>query len=432
MYSISGKWFHKRKDMYTDIYAEALYTMTDTYRKIALLDLKTGISHHVMADCEELEYLKFLGMNEDGEIPYDKWMHRILKELIHPDYKEEFRALFNLESLRKGVHGGKSRQTLVYQCRSRVGGEYHWVQAEYVPRRSKELSEEILYYIRDINDRWIAAERKRKELERAFQRADRENRRKMDFLESLSEDLRKSVSAIYNMNQAALRMMDQGQPDAGRHYLAMTSNVAAYLLPLLTNLVDISHLQKKGAVLNYECFDMYHLIRSCHEYCYELAQGRHISLVWTGEIRGFYLGDAERIRLVLVNVMENAVKFNHSGGMVKISLEMIRGMGATDIFMIHVSDSGAGISEEQKKYLFEPFHRDVHKRVDIQPGLSLRQGWGIGLSVAKSILDAMGGSICIESESGVGTEVTIRFALQRAQGAVVSSRISCQAVMARQ
>lgn len=431
MYSITKKWFHKRKDLYKGRDLETLYTLTDTYHKIARLDLKTGISYHVRGDREESEYLDLLGGKGSRDVPYDKWMNRMLKELIHPDYSEEFNARFNVESLRQSIDSGNFRQTLVYKCRSRVGGEYHWMQAEYVSRRNEPVSDEMFFYIRDVDEQWIMAEKERRELRKALERADRENRASLEFLENFSENLMVSVSSILNMNRNALRTMDKGQPEICRRYLAMSNSVAAYLLPLFTDLVELSHFQKKGVTLMYECFDIYHLTEMCHEYCHDLVRDRGISLMWSVELHGYYIGDENLIQLVLVNILENAVKFNRSGGNIKLTAEMLDGVGTTDIFLICVTDSGIGISPEEKKCLFDPFHRGLHKTSDLQHEVSFRQGPGIGLCVAKSILDAMGGNIRVESEPGAGTEVTIQFALQRAQSSALPNPVQYQAAMGR-
>ncbi len=429
MYSFLKKRFHKRKrvTMRGSRDLEALYNMTDTYHEIALLDLKTGISHHVGGDPERSDDPDMSG----GETSYDKWMERMSRELLHPDYSEEFHARFNVESLRQSVDRGDSRQTLVYKCRSQVGGDYHWMQAEYVAKSQKPVSDEIFYYIRDVNDWWITAEKERQELQKALERSERENRASLEFLENFSENLMVSVSSILNMNCNALRTMEKGQMELSQRYLSMSNSVAAYLLPLFTDLVELSHFQKKGVTLMYECFDIHHLTEMCHEYCHDLVRDKRISLMWSGDLHGYYLGDENLIQLVLVNILENAVKFNHSGGYVRLMAEILDGVGTTDIFLIRVTDNGIGISPEEKKCLFDPFHRGLHKASDLQHPVSFRQGPGIGLCVAKSILDAMGGNIRVESEPGAGTEVTIQFALQRAQGAAMLNPMQYKAAMGR-
>lgn len=101
--------------------------------------------------------------------------------------------------------------------------------------------------------------------------------------------------------------------------------------------------------------------------------------------------------------MENAVRYNRVGGDVRVWSEKQQGTGTSDYFTIRVADSGRGMTEEQKKKLFMPFAR------------SRRDGTGIGLSVAKYVMDAMGGSIEVISEYGAGTAVTMRFPLERTE-----------------
>lgn len=390
-------------------YFEELYSMADPYLKISLLDLRTGISRLIKADREEMKYMNLLGLEYGKEIDYDEWMKRFVKELIHPDYREEFTALFNMESLRDKFSSRGSRQSMVYQCRRRIGGEYYWVQAEYVARRQDEWYGEILCCVTDINDQWIHAEKKRRELEEELQQLNKELRNKTEFLERSSQELRMTVSAIVGMNQLALGSVELGQPDMTRHYLTLAGGMAKQLMSVLTDVIDISQIQRTGLSLVCECFDIHHLSEYCREYIHYLDIDKRISFMWTGRLRGYYMGDEKRICTALFNVIENAIRYNRAGGDIRILSEQITGVGTTDLFIIHVRDTGNGMSAEQQRDIFTPFSRGRNLLPDRQQGL------GIGLSVAKHILNAMGGSIHINSEPGAGTEVMIRFSLPRAQ-----------------
>lgn len=391
-----------------NMYMEALYRMADTYRRIALLDLKTGISHLIKADQEEMEYMHLLGAKDSSSIAYDEWMRRSAKELVHPDYCEEFEALFSMDSLREKVSSAEPRQTMIYQCRSKVGGEYHWVQAEYVARDKNEISGEVLCYIRDISERWILAEKERRQLKEECRRGKRENQIQAEFMERSSQELRISVNTIAGMNQLALHALDMEQPDMTKHYLSLINGMTKQIIPYLSDVADLSYVQRMGIPLAYECFDIHHVAEECKEYFYYLDGDRDISFLWTGELQGLYIGDEERIKLVLFNVLENAVRYNRTGGDVRVMAEQRICSGVSDLFIIRIVDTGMGMSREQQQELFAPFSRGKHLAVD-------QQGAGIGLSVAKYILNAMGGGIHIDSEPNAGTEVEIRFSLPRAR-----------------
>lgn len=402
----SGEWLHRRKNK--GIYQEVLDTMADHCHRIALLNLSTGISSLLRADSEEKEYLTLSRMGDTGDIDYGTWIEKMTKELVHPDHRGEFGELLHIKNLQERINGGEKHQTYIYKCRRRLGGEYRWVQAEYVVQEQKSNSEEVLYYVFDISDRWIAAEKERRRLQEELDRAGRERQMLTDMLGELAGDLRVPVSTIAGINRRALHAYKECRPEAAEHYLSVMNRITSYLMSFLTDIVDLSKVQKNGIPSACECFDIQHLADECNLYCMELVRDRQLSYVWTGELQGRYLGDENGLKLVLFNVMENAVKFNQSGGDVRIRMQRVAGSEGSDCFVIQVRDSGIGISPEHKRELFMPFAHRLHKECNSM------YGTGIGLTVAKYILDSMGGHMDIQSEPGAGTVVTICFTLQRA------------------
>ena len=182
-------------------------------------------------------------------------------------------------------------------------------------------------------------EMKRRELEEELQRSVRELQSGTEFMERLSQELRVTVNAIAGMNQLALRSVELDQPDMTKHYLTLAGGVAKQLMSVLTDITDVSRVQRTGLTLVCECFDIHHLLEDCREYIHYLDCDRKISFMWTGELRGYYIGDEKRIRLALFNVLENAVKYNRTGGDIRISAEQIFG-DETDLFVIHRRDTG--------------------------------------------------------------------------------------------
>lgn len=403
--------FIHRKRVYTrkeKVYMETLHIMAAAYHRIALLNMKTGVSHLIRADSEEQEYLELSGTGNAGNISYEKWLARASKELVHPDFREEFTTKFGVENLKEKFCSGEMSQTFIYKCRRHVGGEYHWVQAEYVVQKKDGLSDEVLYYVMDINDRWLATERDRRRLEDDLWRAEQENNIKMEFLEQLCQEVRIPAEAISRLNCLMRLSIKQDDTEQTEYYLTIMNRLTEYLKLVLSNIVDMSMVHKRGIPLVRERFDMANLKDTCHVFCQTLIRGKEISLSWTGNLQGFYLGDEERIKLALFNVIENAVKFNRTGGNIRITSKKFTSTGTTDSFVVCVRDSGIGMTEAEKKRLFMPF---AHSKQS--SGMS--DGIGIGLSVARYVLDAMGGSMEVASEYGAGTVVTIKFSLPKAE-----------------
>lgn len=400
---------HRKRvyDRKEKVYMETLHIMAAAYHRIALLNMKTGVSHLIRADSEEQEYLELSGTGSAGSISYEKWLARASMELVHPDFRDEFTAKFGVENLKERFCSGEESQTFIYKCRRHIGGEYRWVQAEYVARKKTGISDEVLYYVTDINDRWLATEMDRRRLEDDLWRAEEENNVKMDFLEQLCQEVRIPVEAVFKLNRLVRLSIELEDTEKTEYYLTIMNRLTEQLKLVLSNIVDMAMVHKRGIPLVNERFDVGDLEDECHAFCQTLIRDKQISLSWTGNLQGIYLGDKERIKLALYNVIENAVKFNRTGGGIQITSEKFPGSDITDSFVLCVRDSGIGMTEEEKKKLFMPF---AHRKMS--SGMS--GGIGIGLSVARYVLDAMGGSIQVASELGAGTVVTMKFSLQKA------------------
>lgn len=388
------------------VYMETLHIMAAAYHRIALLNMKTGVSHLIRADSEEQEYLELSGTESAGSISYEKWLARASMELVHPDFRDEFTAKFGVENLKERFCSGEESQTFIYKCRRHVGGEYRWVQAEYVAQKKAGISDEVLYYVTDINDRWLATERNRRRLEDDLLRAEEENNIKMDFLEQFCQEVRIPVEAVFELNRLVHLSIKLEDTEKTEYYLTIMNRLTEHLKLVLSNIVDMAMVHKRGIPLVNERFDVGDLEDECHAFCQTLIHNKQISLSWTGDLQGIYLGDKERIKLALYNVIENAVKFNRTGGGIQITSEKLPGSDTADSFVFRVRDSGIGMTEEEKKKLFMPF---AHRKMSSGMSGSI----GIGLSVARYVLDAMGGSIQVASELGAGTVVTMKFSLQR-------------------
>ncbi len=382
-------------------YVETLRLMAAACHRIAVLDMETGISRLVRADTEELELSGLTGTGKDNGIEYANWLGRTSRELVHPDFREEFTTQLSTEYLKEKFCQGHRRQSLIYKSRRSVGGEYRWLQAEYIAQAGSGTEKEVIYYISDISDRWVDVENTRRTLEEGLQRAKQESRIKMEFMEHLCQEVRIPAGAVTGMNRLAARSMERGDREGARYYHGVVERLAEYMKRLLTDVVDTAEVERAGMPLAGESFSVREVQEECHAYSRSLVRDQELSLAWSGEISGSYRGDGERIKLAFFGIMENAVRYNRAGGDVRVSSEKQQGSGTSDYFTIRVTDSGRGMTEEQKKKLFMPFAR------------SRRDGTGIGLSVAKYVMDAMGGSIEVISEYGAGTAVTMRFPLER-------------------
>ena len=409
-----------------DLYAEAVRLKTESYYKIALLNVNTGMCRYVKYQEEELEYL---GDNRSEEfrnrkiVDYNWWVKVTLEKLIHPDYREEFKETFALDRLRRTVMGGADHQSMIYQRKDIRSGEYRYVEADYIAVPDKIPGTEdigmsgdgkggrVMLYIRDINDEHIVQQKHREELERALREAELANQTKSDFIEYMTRDLNAQMRAISAIDKMAAQALESGNTDRAKSYMIRLERISADLMLTFEDIFNVSRLQNIERTMKIEEMDLKAVAEDCEVYINYLRREKSLSYMRAGSLEGHYLCDERWLRKCLFKVMENAVKYNVSGGSISVNIDKqtLSQENGTDEFTIVVSDTGVGMTEEQKEHLFEPFNMKKRQPSDISSGT------GIGLTIARGIMKAMQGTIQVESEGGQGTTVTLCFPLKKVE-----------------
>ena len=258
----------------------------------------------------------------------------------------------------------------------------------------------VCYIRTDVTD-VVTSERKAKEeVERALTEAKKANRVKSDFLSSMSHDIRAPMNAIVGMTTLALANMDNR--DKVEDYLHKIAVSSQHLLSLINDILDMSQIEQSKIHLNCQTIQIEELVN--HISSIMTAQAENVGLRFRIETGTFehshFLGDALRIKQILINLLSNAFKFTMEGGDVLFRTEEIASEKKNHVrYCFTVRDSGIGMSEEFMKRLFEPFIRSEK--------VSKVEGSGLGLSITKGLVDLMGGEIRVNSERMKGTEFQV-------------------------
>jgi signal transduction histidine kinase len=172
------------------------------------------------------------------------------------------------------------------------------------------------------------------------------------------------------------------------------------LAKIVESLLAISRLDSGGAGIEYNPCDLAALARATTEQMQLLASEKHIvmSCVSSGSVQA--IGDETRIKQILVNLLDNAIKYTSTNGHVLVSTEAQGGSA-----VLRVEDDGIGISEESLPHVFDRFYRAEKSR---SRGTA---GFGLGLSLVQAVCRAHGGEVFIESAEGRGTKVTVKLPL---------------------
>lgn len=395
-----------------DILAESISLLKDTYYKILMVNLKTGTVRYVKADPRvQIEMCEI----KEEKNSYQFWHKRDEDYSVHPADREAFHRATSLEALRREAKKGKVSQTLVYRRKSPADGEYIWAQAELISCKNKN---EVMIYVKDVTKERAAEEKHRHELEKAFEEVNKANHVKTDFLEYISHDFRTPMNAVVGLNQLAAKAIENGNMEEARHYSTRVHAAAQYLMLLLTDVLDVARIHTFGLELQYHQFALDNIMEACREFFEYTARDASITLDIEGKLSGEYVGDCMRIEQMIFNLLENAVKFNRPGGKVVMRTFLTEGAGQKDHVRIIIKDTGIGMSEKELKKLFEPFSRG--KRISSETN----SGTGMGLTIVKCIVDALGGEIHVDSVAGKGTTVEVSFDLERARKDISEEMIS--------
>ncbi|MDD7390427.1 MAG: ATP-binding protein [Lachnospiraceae bacterium] len=240
-----------------------------------------------------------------------------------------------------------------------------------------------------------------KELNRLRMEAETANAAKSTFLNNMSHDIRTPMNAIIGFTNIALK--HSPSPEI-RSCLDKISDSSEHLLALINDVLDISRIESGKIQYAPTPVDIAEVSDSVLTIMYGCLSNRDVTFQTELEEpqTRYVLTDAVRVREVLVNILGNAVKFTHDGGIVTYSVSYHPGKDDRHINVRYrISDTGIGMSEEFADHIFDEFSQEEHG------ARTQYKGTGLGMAITKRYVDLMGGTISVESKKGVGSIFTV-------------------------
>ncbi|WP_293128227.1 PAS domain S-box protein [Microcoleus sp. bin38.metabat.b11b12b14.051] len=317
---------------------------------------------------------------------------------VNPERHSEFVALIHQDGILSNF------ESEIY----RKDGSIIWISENC--RAVCDDAENLLYYegfIKDITD----SKQAEIKMQQAKEAAEAANKAKSTFLANMSHELRSPLNAVIGFAQVMIRsknLSPENQEDVG-----IILRSGEHLLALINQVLDLSKIEAGRTTINEKSFDFYRLLDDLEDMFALKAEQKGLQLIFDrdAEVPHYICTDEVKLRQVLINFLNNSIKFTSQGGVsvqVKVGRRIIHKNTANQLpgrYWLHfeVHDTGVGISAEEIPHLFEAF-------VQTKSGKDSQEGTGLGLAISRQFVQLMGGEISISSEVGKGS--TFQFDIQ--------------------
>lgn len=286
----------------------------------------------------------------------------------------------------------------------------------HIVGREHKRNKEMHYYSETVYHAEMDRERKyfviisdrtkellaKQSLEEALAIAKIANQSKSTFLANMSHDIRTPMNTIVGL--CTLLQRDVDDKAKFNDHVKQIMLTSRHLLTLINDILDMSKIESGEATLNVSEISIIDLIKEIDAKMAPQAKAKRQSFKTTVAVKAEkFLGDKMRIKRVMLNILSNAIKYTPEGGQIEFTVQQMSRPSHKHIYLqFIVKDNGVGMSEQFVKKIFEPYSREISGSPD-------SQGTGLGMAVAKNLIDLMGGTISIESKEGEGSTFAVGF-----------------------
>ena len=290
----------------------------------------------------------------------------------------------------------------IHRHLNRTTGNLRWIRLQVNP---VHLGPEEVW-IANLSD--MTKEREQREdLEQALMAANSANIAKSNFLSNMSHDIRTPMNAILGM--AAIAKQYSMNPEKVTNCMEKISYSSKHLLALIDEVLDMSRIESGKMLLENKVFSLSGMLDGIVSMFQEPIKDKNLAFNMEKiHIKNDSLiGDEFRLSRILVNILSNAIKYTPEQGNILFSIAELEADKKDHArYRFVIKDTGRGMTKEFLKTIFMPFTRMEEKEGNYT------QGTGLGMAIAKSMLDLMGGSIHVESEQGKGSTFTVEVQLE--------------------
>lgn len=237
--------------------------------------------------------------------------------------------------------------------------------------------------------------------------AEKANEAKSDFIAKMSHEIRTPLNAIIGFTEQLIKTKLTKKQST---YLEVVNNSSHHLLSTINDILILSKVESEKVTVYEEVFSLEKIVNAVKGIFELSAKKKNLDfqISCNPPIKDLLLGDSAKIRQVLINLLGNAIKFTHQGG-ISLSYSVVNRSSKNLTIRFDVTDSGIGIRDDQLKHIFEPF-----KQLDNSPSRSYF-GSGLGLTISQSQVKSMGGEIRVKSIPGKGSTFSFTLTFKKSK-----------------
>ena len=260
--------------------------------------------------------------------------------------------------------------------------------------------------IANVDSETREAMSKSRALSDALSRAEAASSAKTSFLSSMSHQIRTPMNAIIGLNSLALK--EPGLSEHAREYLEKIDSSAKHLLSLINDILSLRRIESGRIPIRREKFSLCEMVSQVNDMIKEQCQdkGLRYECRIVEDVSDVYIGDAMKLKQVIINILDNAIKFTHAPGTISFIVKAAAQSGNNAILHFEMKDTGIGMDKEFLPEIFNVFSKENEQKTEeySSPGL--------GMAISKMIVEKMNGKIEVESEKGVGSTFTVTVPLK--------------------
>ena len=401
-----------KKEQLDEMNAQAnkmITAMAADYRSVYFVDLDRdeGVCYRSHSELTD-------GLREGEQFRFFETFKDYAYKYVTDEYRDAFLDYISIETIRKNL---ENESIIAFRYLVKRDGQetYEMLRMAGV-RRPEDRNDHMVHAVgvgfSDVDKQTRETLEQHKALIDALNIAKEANTAKTVFLSNMSHEIRTPMNAIIGLDKLALSEKDISP--SVKECLDKIGSSAEHLLGIINDILDMSRIESGKVVIKNEEFSLKELIAVVNTLIGSQCTDKHISYSCSMDpgIEDHYLGDATRVKEIIINILSNAVKYTNEGGKVEFDIRRIASYKDKSTLRFSMKDNGIGMDKDFLPKIFDPFTQAGN-------GTSNKFGsTGLGMAITKNLVDMMNGKISVESEKGVGSTFTVTLTFEIAGSAI--------------